>query len=98
MTKNPLLNALAGSAYVSLVALGIESIPPRQPLLAALGPLLFLSLFLFSAGVMGYLFLWQPALMTLRGDARGGITLFLRTLGLFGLVTLCIAAIFFALL
>ena len=92
MTSSPLINALAASAYVALVATGISNMPPKDPALFVLGPLLFLSLFVFSAGLMGFLFFWQPALLVFRGDARGGLLFFLKTLGLFALVTIVLAA------
>lgn len=92
MTTNPFINALVASAYVTLVATIIMSIPPKVPLLAVAGPVIFLSLFVFSAAVMGYLFLLQPLLMILRGETQQGIKLFLRTLGFFALVSAVVVA------
>ncbi|MDE2071192.1 MAG: hypothetical protein KGI70_00460 [Patescibacteria group bacterium] len=98
MSRNPLINALAASAYVSLVALGIMHVPEKQPMLAALGPLIFLSVFVFSAGLIGYLFCMHPLLFALRGEQRAGIVLFLKTLGFFALITLVLVAAYAALL
>jgi len=92
MTKHPLINALAASAYIALISLFVMSVPDKQPILAAIGPIIFLSLFVFSAAVMGYLFVLQPILLAIGGKPKEGITLFLQTLGCFALVTIVVVA------
>ncbi len=87
MTQNPFINALAASAYIALVALGISSIPPHEPMLRIFGPLLFLSLFVLSAAIVGYILLLEPGLMILRGQTREGITFFLKTIASFAVLT-----------
>jgi hypothetical protein len=98
MTRNPLINALAAAVYVSLVALAIESVPPKVPALAAVGPLLFLSAFVFSAALMAYIVLLQPLLSILEGKTKEGVALFLKTLGCFALVMACVVGVYAALL
>ncbi len=98
MSKNPFINALAASAYVSLIALGILNVPQKEPVLAALGPLIFLSVFVFSAGLMGYLFCLQPLLLALRGESAQGVALFLKTLLWFALITMLLVATYTVLL
>jgi hypothetical protein len=43
-----------------------------------------LSLFVFSAATMGYIFLYQPALLILGGEKKEGAKLFLQTVAAFG--------------
>lgn len=93
MTKNPLINALAASAYVGLVATFINFVPEHNPAVEAIAPMLFLSLFVFSAAMMAYLVTFQPLLLALSGKTEQGVKLFLQTLGVFALITLCIAAV-----
>ena len=98
MTRNPLLNALAASGYVVLVASLIMSVPPRVPFLSVAWPVVFLSTFVVSAALVGYLFLLQPLLLALSGKTQEGIALFLQTLGLFALISLVVVAAYAALL
>ena len=98
MTKNPFINALAASAYIALIDLFVMSVPDKEPILAAAGPIVFLSLFVFSAAVMGYLFVLQPVLLAIAGKPKEGVTLFLQTLGCFALITLCVVVGFALLL
>lgn len=93
MTKNPFINALAASMYVGLVATFINFVPEHHPALEAIAPIVFISLFVFSAAIMGYLMVLQPLLLAINGKAEQGVKLFLQTLGVFALITLCIVAI-----
>jgi len=86
MTRNPLINALAAGAYVALVATFISSVPEHMPIFAVLGPLMFLSLFVFSAALMGYLVVFEPLVLVVEGQPRQGVMLFLKTIGLFAVV------------
>lgn len=96
MTRNPIVNALAAVGYIFLVALFISLIPtlfPGQhgnPLGAIAG---FLSLFVFSAAVMGYLVVGMPLRLFLEGEKKEAVALFMKTLGVFALAS---AAVFCA--
>jgi hypothetical protein len=88
MTKNPLINALVGLLYISCVAsllfyaaphIGIEN--------TVLIPIAMLSLFVFSAATMGYVFLYEPLQLFIDGKKKEAVTLFLRTLFIFAAVT-----------
>lgn len=88
MTKNPFINAGAASLYIFLLATGMrfasEYAKPDDSFFA---PIAFLSLFTLSAGFMGYVFLSQPIMMFLSGEKKQAVTLFVQTLGAFGVVT-----------
>ncbi len=50
----------------------------------------FISLFVFSAAVMGFLFFYQPALRLIDHKHQEALTYFLKTLGYFGLIMVTI--------
>lgn len=87
MTKNPILNAFAAVIYIILVVLVLQLAPDNQPDAKLLAPIAALSLFVLSASVMGYIFLYQPLVMFLDGDRKGGVKLFLQTVLMFAGVT-----------
>ncbi len=81
MTKNPILNALAGlfyiTALVSLVFYAPNYVHIEESIFI---PIAMLSLFVFSAATMGYIFLYQPLQLFLDGEKKKSVTLFLQTL------------------
>jgi hypothetical protein len=92
MTKNPILNGLAAVAYIaalmSVMFYGPALLAPLSINFAQV-PEIFagitmLSLFVFSAAMMGYIFLYQPILLILAGEKKEGTTLFLKTVAAFG--------------
>ena len=87
MTKNPIINALAGLLYivavVSLLFLGPKIFDPVESILI---PIAMLSLFVFSAATMGYIFLYQPLQLFLEGEKKESVDLFLKTLGVFAII------------
>lgn len=90
MRWNPLTNALAAAAYVGAVAMFmrfIQSVRHDTPdtLLDGMG---FISLFVFSAAVMAFLFFYRPALMLLDNKRTEAAAYFLKTLGIFGAITI----------
>ena len=92
MSQNPFANAGAAAAYIAAVAsfmyYGLPSMAYIEDSVAA--PIAMLSLFVFSAAVMGYLFFYQPALLLFGGRQKEGAELFLHTLGIFAGITLAI--------
>lgn len=89
MTHNPFINALCASLYIALLVSGIfygstyfESGPDT-----VLIPIAMLSLFVFSAATMGYLFLYQPLMLLSEGKKQEAASFFLRTLLMFGVTT-----------
>ena len=83
MTKNPILNALAALAYiavlVSIIFYGGDFIEHSVED-SIFTPIAFLSLFVFSAATMGYIFLGTPLQMFLEGEKKQAVDLFLKTL------------------
>ncbi len=88
MSKNPVLNALAAAAYIgTLVFILVVVLGHTEQNLSErfmfLMPLTMISVFTLSAAVMGYLFLYQPALLILDGKRAEGTKFFLQTVGSF---------------
>jgi NADH:ubiquinone oxidoreductase subunit 6 (subunit J) len=92
MKWNPFLNAGAAVAYIGAVALFmgfLESARHDKPdtLLDGMG---FISLFVFSVAVMAFLFFYQPLLRLIEGKRAEALSYFLKTLGIFGAITLIV--------
>ncbi|MDB5237592.1 MAG: hypothetical protein JWL88_694 [Parcubacteria group bacterium] len=86
------MNAIAAAAYISGVALFmqfIQSLRHDTPdtLLDGMG---ILSLLVFSAAVMAFLFFYQPVLRLVEDKRAEAVSYFLKTLGIFGVLTLAI--------
>lgn len=84
------MNAAVAVAYIGAVALFmrfIESLRHDTPdtIIDGMG---FISLFVFSAAVMAFLFFYQPMLMLVENKKAEAVSHFLKTLGIFGLITL----------
>ncbi len=82
MTKNPFINALAAIAYIAAVAslMFYVSTFGKLPIEnSVFMPIMVLSLFVFSAATMGYLFLAQPVMLFLDGKKKEAVSLFLQT-------------------
>ncbi|HVE81080.1 MAG TPA: hypothetical protein VNA68_03035 [Candidatus Dormibacteraeota bacterium] len=97
MSKNPIINALAALAYITIVALvmfyGSKSAPEEDNILA---PIVFMSLFTLSAAVMGYLFVYQPLTLYLDGKKKVAASFFLRTIAAFGAITAILLSVLFS--
>ena len=92
MKWNPFINALVAAAYIGLVVLFmhyIQSLRHDTPdtLLDGLG---VICLFVFSAAVMAFLFFYQPLLKLIENKRAEAVSYFLKTLGLFGVVTVIV--------
>lgn len=89
MNWNPLLNAVSAAIYITLVATFlrfIESIRHDTPDTIFDG-IAAMSLFVFSAAVMAFLFFYQPVVRLSENKKAEALSYFLKTLGFFGLIT-----------
>jgi len=88
MIKKALTHAVLAEAYiVALVLLVQYGIAPADREETILIPIMMLSLFVLSAAVMGYLFLFQPAQLFIDGNKKQATTLFLSTVASFAVIT-----------
>ncbi len=89
MKWTPVISAASAGAYIGAIALFmrfIESVRHDTPdtLLDSMG---FMSLLVFSAAVMAFLFFYQPILRLVEGKKAEAMLYFLKTLGIFGAIT-----------
>ncbi|MFO0703869.1 MAG: hypothetical protein U0525_04050 [Patescibacteria group bacterium] len=98
MTKNPIKNALAALGYIIVISVSMYYVghfAPKQD--TVIMPIAFLSLFTLSAAVMAYIFGYEPAQLYFDGKKKQGLDLFLKTVGIFAILTIIaiIASIFY---
>jgi hypothetical protein len=97
MTRNPFLNALAAIVYIAFVAsfmfYGMQHSGKQNTVLI---PIAVISLFTLSAAVMGYIFGFQPLQLYLDGKKKEAIDLFIKTVAIFGGITLLVFLILFS--
>jgi NADH:ubiquinone oxidoreductase subunit 6 (subunit J) len=92
MKWNPFLNAGLAVAYIGAVSVFlrfIESIRHDTPdsWIDGVG---IMSLFVFSAAVMAFLFFYQPVSLLVENKRTEAVSYFLQTLALFGAVTVTV--------
>lgn len=90
MKWHPFINALAASAYIAIVVRFIhflESFRHDTPdtLIDGMGAI---SLLVFSAAVMAFLFFYHPVCLLMDSKRQEAVSYFIKTLGLFGLITI----------
>ena len=95
MKWNPLINALAATTYITLAVTLIhflESIRHNTPdtFIDGIGAL---SLLVFSAATMAFLFFYQPVILLLESKQAEAVSYFLKTLFIFGITTASIMAL-----
>lgn len=97
MSKNPFLNALAATAYITGIALAMRYGPHGSgPDSSFIAPIAFLFLFVLSAALMGYFFLYQPVRLLFEQKPQEATRLFLTTVAVFaGITTAVLTAWFF---
>lgn len=88
MTRNPLINALAAFLYVAAIGAGMyyTSQATNGPSDSALVPVAVLSLLVFSAAVMAYIFFFEPIQMLVSGEKKAAADLFIKTALIFGIL------------
>lgn len=91
MSRNPFLNALAATAYIVGIASVLYYGPGKAVVIdGVIAPIIFLSLFVLSAAMMGYFFLYQPIQFFFEGKPKEATKLFLTTVIIFACITAAI--------
>ena len=89
MTKKPFINALSASVYITLVVTAMnfatKSLQDKPDTFAA--PVVFLSILTLSVVVMAFLFFYQPLLLFIDGKKKLAVNLFIKTVGIFAVIT-----------
>jgi hypothetical protein len=98
MTKNPIINALSASAYIILVVSVMTFV--TQPLKnkpdTFFAPITFLSVLTLSVTVMAFLFFYQPLQLFIDGKKKVAVNLFVKTVGIFAVLTAVILVLLFS--
>ena len=99
MSKNPFINALLANGYISILVTIIFNSPRfiTDNELGMMAPVIFLSVFVFSAATMGYLFVYKPFLLLLEGKQAEATKLFLTTVLSFACITVTVVLVYFLL-
>lgn len=94
MTKNPFLNALSASAYITVLVSGISYIAPKAniPEDGIIIPIMMLSLFVLSVAMMGYFFIYQPLRLLFGNKQQEAVRFFLLTVSSFAGITVVVVA------
>ena len=91
MSKNPFLNALAATAYITLIASAMYYAPKANiPENSVMIPIVMLSLLVLSAALMGYLFFYQPVRLLVENKQKEATKFFLSTIIIFALITVAL--------
>jgi hypothetical protein len=92
MRWDPILNAVGAALYIWAVGFLIHHIaslhhdtPDNM-----IGSIAALSLMVFSAAVMAFLFFYRPVALLIENKKREAMVFFLQTLGVFGAITLLV--------
>ena len=88
MNKNPFLNAVLAVLYIVLLVSVMFSINPDGREDTILMPIAMLGLFVLSAAVMGYLFVYRPLELHLDNQRKEAMAFFFKTVGTFAVFVL----------
>lgn len=78
MNKNPFVNAVLAALYIVLIVSIMFRIDPDGREETILMPIVMLSLFVLSAAVMGYLFVYEPLRLHLDNQRKEAVSFFLK--------------------
>ena len=89
MNKNPTVNALLAAVYISILSSIVYFSPHyAHPTQSVFMPIVFLSVFTLSPGVMIYLFILTPFRMYIDGDKQNALKWFMKALVSFAVITI----------
>lgn len=95
INKNPFINAVLAAGYIVGIVFVMGNIVDRPQVTGTLlVPMVMISLFVLSAAVMGFLFVYEPMRLFWENQKPQAVSFFLKTLGTFA----CIVILFIVLL
>lgn len=97
MSKNPFINALGASAYIFIVVsvMNFVTQPSRNKPDTFFAPITVLFVLTLSVAVMAYLFFYQPLLLFIEGKKKQAVDLFVKTVGIFAVITAIVLILLF---
>lgn len=89
MFKNPFVNAVSASIYIFLVVSVMTFVtqPLRNKPDTFFAPITMLFVLTLSVAVMAFLFFYQPLQLLIKGKNKEAIDLFIKTVGIFAVMT-----------
>lgn len=97
MSKNPFINALSASAYIVFVVAIMTFV--TQPLKnkpdTFFAPITILFVLTLSVTVMAFLFFYQPLQFFIEGKKKEAVNLFVKTVGIFAIITTIVLMLLF---
>ena len=75
--------ALVATVYIVFIVLAIQTLGSVLPEETILIPIMMLSLFVFSAAIMGFLFLYEPFNLYMENRKREAVVFFGQVVGIF---------------
>jgi hypothetical protein len=83
--KKPFIHALAAAAYIVLIVFVTNIIGSalKSQNDSIIIPITMLSLFVLSAAIMGFIFLYEPLRMLVEGNKQGALAFFGKEVGFF---------------
>src|ERR1035437_3052387 len=92
--KKPFIHALAAALYIVIIVFVMDTVTSILPGKTILIPMAVLSLFVLSAAVMGFLFLFEPVQLYMDNHKKEAVAFFVKVVGFFA----CFVALFLILL
>jgi hypothetical protein len=98
MSKNPIINALSAWIYIILgvTIMTFVTQPLKNKPDTFFAPIVFLSLLTLSVAVMAFLFFYQPLLLFIDGKKIVAVNLFVKTVGIFAVITAVVLILLFS--
>jgi len=93
--SKPFLNALSATAYITIVASAMFYTPKENIPESVIIPITMLSLFVLSAAMMGYFFVYHPLQLLIENKPKEATKFFLSTVAFFVLITAALISIWF---
>ena len=95
--KKPFLYALAAAAYIVIIVFVINAVTSILPGKTIIIPIVMLSLFVLSAAIMGFLFLYEPIRLCVENHKQEAFSFFTKTVGIFACFVVIFLILFFIL-
>jgi len=98
MSKNPIINALSASTYIILIVSVMTFVtkPLRNKPDTFFAPITALFVLTLSVAVMAYLFFYQPVFLFIEGKKKEAVNLFIKTVGIFAVMTAIVLILLFS--
>jgi hypothetical protein len=98
MTKNPIVNALSASVYIILIVsvMNFVTQPLKDKPDTFFAPITVLFVLTLSVAVLAYLFFYQPLILFIEGKKKEAIDLFVKTVGVFAVITTVVLILLFS--